>query len=160
NIGEALDQTPISIKLRVNVGQGNVDKVDAMLDRLAESNLAKRGNFAVYFAPIEASTPESGSAFAERLSRAEFNRKVLALEERVRRLGFASIVTPPRGFAGMCGAASHSGYVVTENGDVHKCWETAHDRSKRTGSIFEPDELGDSVNASLWSQWTPFDNPI
>ncbi|XSC45556.1 SPASM domain-containing protein [Bradyrhizobium sp. RDT10] len=43
---------------------------------------------------------------------------------------------------------------------MHKCWETAHDPSKRTGSIFEPDKLHGSVNASLWSQWTPFDNPV
>jgi uncharacterized protein len=60
----------------------------------------------------------------------------------------------------MCVAASHGGYVVSGEGDVHKCWETAHDPSKRTGSIFEPDKLHDSVNASLWSQWTPFDNPV
>jgi uncharacterized protein len=160
NIAEALDQTAISINARVNVGQGNVDKVSAMLDGFVERNFAKRGNFSVYFAPIEASTPESGSAFDERLSRADFNRKVLALEERARRLGFASIEKPSSGFAGMCVAASNGGYVVSGNGDVHKCWETAHDPSKRTGSIFEPEKLHDSVNASLWSQWTPFDNPI
>ena len=160
NIAEALDQTAISINARVNVGHSNVDKVDAMLDCFVERNFAKRGNFSVYFAPIEASTPESGSAFDERLSRAEFNRKVLALEERARRLGFASIQTPSSGFAGMCVAASHGGYVVSGEGDVHKCWETAHDPSKRTGSIFEPDKLHNSVNASLWSQWTPFDNPV
>ena len=160
NIAEALDQTAISINARVNVGHSNVDKVDAMLDCFVERNFAKRGNFSVYFAPIEASTPESGSAFEERLSRAEFNRKVLALEERARRLGFASIQAPSGGFAGMCVAASHGGYVVSGNGDVHKCWETAHDPSKRTGSIFEPDKLHGSVNASLWSQWTPFDNPV
>jgi uncharacterized protein len=160
NIAEALDQTAISINARVNVGQGNVDKVSAMLDGFVERNFAKRGNFSVYFAPIEASTPESGSAFDERLSRADFNRKVLALEERARRLGFASIEKPSSGFAGMCVAASNGGYVVSGNGDVHKCWETAHDPSKRTGSIFEPDKLHDSVNATLWSEWTPFDNPI
>jgi uncharacterized protein len=160
NIAEALDHTAISINVRVNVGQSNIGKVDAMLDCFVERNFARRGSFSVYFAPIEASTPESGSAFTERLSRAEFNRKVLALEDRARRLGFASIQTPPGGFAGMCVAASNSGYVVSSNGDVHKCWETAHDPSKRTGSIFEPDKLDGSVNASLWSQWTPFDNPV
>ncbi|MDQ8731888.1 radical SAM/SPASM domain-containing protein [Bradyrhizobium sp. LHD-71] len=160
NIAESLDQTAIAINVRVNVGQSNVDNVNSMLDRLVERNFAKRGNFSVYFAPIEASTPESGSAFEEKLSRAEFNRKVLALEERARRLGFASIQAPSNGFAGMCVAASHGGYVVSGEGDVHKCWETAHDPSKRTGSIFEPDKLHDSVNASLWSQWEPFDNPI
>ena len=158
NIEQALDQTAISIQARVNVGQSNVDRANAMLDGFVERRLGQRGNFHVYFAPIEASTPESGSAFEERLSRAEFNRKVLALEGRARELGFAGIQTPSSGFAGMCVAASHGGYVVAGNGDVHKCWETAHDPSKRTGSIFEPDRLHDSVNASLWSQWTPFDN--
>ena len=158
NIEQALDQTPISIQARVNVGQRNVDKAAAMLDGFNERRLAQRGNFGVYFAPIEASTPESGSAFEEKLSRADFNRKVLALEGRARELGFAGIQTPSSGFAGMCVAASNGGYVVSGNGDVHKCWETAHDSSKRTGSIFEPDKLHDSVNASLWAQWTPFDN--
>lgn len=158
NIEQSLDQTPISIQARVNVGQRNVDNASAMLDGFKERRLAKRGNFHVYFAPIEASTPESGSAFDERLSRAEFNKKVLALEGKARQLGFAGIQTPSSGFAGMCVAASKGGYVVAGNGDVHKCWETAHDPSKRTGSIFEPDKLHDSVNASLWSQWTPFDN--
>lgn len=160
NIAETLDHTAISISARVNVGHSNVDKVDAMLDRFVAGNFARRGNFSVYFAPIEASTPESGSAYEERLSRAEFNRKVLALEERARQLGFSSIQTPSKGFSGMCVAASNGGYVVSGNGDVHKCWETAHDPSKRVGRIFEPDKLHDSVNASLWSQWTPFDSEI
>ena len=160
NIEQALDQTAISIQARVNVGQRNVDRANTMLDGFVERRLAQRGNFHVYFAPIEASTPESGSAFVEKLSRAEFNRKVLALEGRARQLGFAGIQTPSSGFAGMCVAASNGGYVVAGNGDVHKCWETAHDPSKRTGSIFKPDELHGSVNASLWSQWTPFDNPV
>ncbi|QIJ76028.1 SPASM domain-containing protein [Methylobacterium sp. NI91] len=158
NIEQALDETAMSIQARVNVGVSNVERADAMLDDFAARRLGQRGNFGVYFAPIEASTPESGSAFTEKLSRAEFNRKVLALEGKARQLGFAGIQTPPSGFSGMCVAASNSGYVVAGNGDVHKCWETAHDPSKRTGSIFEPEKLHESVNATLWSQWTPFDN--
>ncbi|BAU89923.1 radical SAM domain protein [Methylorubrum populi] len=159
NIEQALDETAIAIQARVNVGISNVGQADAMLDDFAARRLAQRGNFGVYFAPIEASTPESGSAFTEKLSRADFNRRVLALEGKARQLGFAGIQTPPSGFSGMCVAASNSGYVVAGNGDVHKCWETAHDPSKRTGSIFEPEKLHESVNATLWSQWTPFDNP-
>ena len=158
NIEQSLDATPISIQARVNVGQSNVDGAGAMLDGFHARRLAQRGNFHVYFAPIEASTPESGSAFEEKLSRADFNRKVLALEGRARELGFAGIQTAPGGFSGLCVAASKGGYVVNGNGDVHKCWETAHDASKRTGSIFEPERLHESVNASLWEQWTPFDN--
>lgn len=160
NIEKTLDATALAIQTRVNVGQRNVEHATAMLDELAARQLGQRGQFSVYFSPIEASTPESGSAYEERLARAEFNRKVLALEQKARDLGFAGIQTPSNGFMGMCVAASKGGYVIAGNGDVHKCWETAHDPSKRTGSIFAPETLHESVNASLWEQWTPFDNAI
>lgn len=158
NVAAVLDATPLAINVRVNVGQRNIEKVHSMLDLLAANNFAKRGRFSVYFAPIEASTLESGSAFDEKMVRADFNKAVLDLEARARTLGLAATITPPTGFLGMCVAASSNGYVIAGNGDVHKCWETAHDPSKRTGSIFEPDQLNDSVNASLWQQWSPFDN--
>jgi uncharacterized protein len=159
NIAQTLDETPLSISVRVNVGQRNVDRASAMLDGFVERKFAKRGNFHVYFSPIEASTPESGTAFEEKLARAEFNKRVLALEDKARKLGLAGIQKPYGSFAGMCVAASNNGYVISGNGDVHKCWETAHDPTKRTGTIFEPDKLDQSVNASLWKQWTPFDSP-
>jgi uncharacterized protein len=158
NLGAVLDATPLVINARVNVGRRNLDKANTMLDALAASDFAKRGKFAVYFSPIEASTPESGSAMEEKLERAEFNRRVLALEERARSLGLSGAVMPSGGFSGMCVAASHGGYLITGNGDVHKCWETAHDGAKRTGSILAPDALNNSVNSSLWREWTPFDN--
>jgi uncharacterized protein len=158
NIEATLDATPLSFNIRVNVGRRNIDQVSTLLDGFVAKKFAQRGGFNVYFAPIEASTPESGSAFEEKLERAEFNRKVLALEEKARKLGLAGTVSPPGGFSGMCVAASNGGYVISGNGDVHKCWETAHDATKRVGTIFEPDKLGDSVNASVWQQWSPFDN--
>ncbi|KAI94899.1 hypothetical protein T281_08410 [Rhodomicrobium udaipurense JA643] len=160
NIGATLDETPLSIGIRINVGASNVEKASALLDSFAEAGFTKRGSFSVYFAPIEASTPESGSAFDEKLARADFNARVLELETKAQRLGLAGIRKAPGGFSGMCVAASNGGYVISGNGDVHKCWETTHDPSKRVGTIFEPDTLGESVNASLWQEWTPFDNDI
>ncbi len=160
NIGETLDTTPINISVRVNVGQSNVDQASAMLDEFAEHGFQKRGSFYVYFSAIEASTPESGTAFEERMSKAEFNKAVLGLEEKGRKLGFSGIQKVPGGFSGMCVAASSNGYVVAGNGDIHKCWETAHDPTKRIGTIFEPKQLGDSTNAAVWQEWTPFDNPV
>ena len=156
NIGAALDATSISISCRVNVGQRNIDKASEMLDALEKLDFKKRGNFNVYFSPIEASTPESGTANGEKLARAEFHQKLLALEDKVRKLGFASVPKPPGGFMGMCVAASNSGYVVAANGDIHKCWETAHDETKRVGTILEPEHIHNSVTASLWQEWNSF----
>lgn len=158
NVEGILDETPIAINVRVNVGQRNIARVDEMLDQLAEKKLAARGKFRVYFAKIESTTPEAGEASSHLISRLAFSQAVLDLEAKARRLGFAGIMAPSGGFSGICVAASAGGYLIAGNGDVHKCWETAHDATKRIGTIFEPEKLGGSVNGSLWKEWTPFDN--
>lgn len=160
NIGSVLDETPMSISIRVNVGRDNLEECQSMLDDFIERGFAARGAISVYFAQIEASTPESGTAFEEGLTKREFNRAVLELTARAQEAGLADITTPPGGILGMCVAAHDNGYVVTANGDIHKCWETAHDGTKRIGTVFEPEKLGGNVNAELWKNWEPFDNPI
>src|SRR5690606_19828824 len=140
NIGAVLDQTPLGISMRVNVGQCNVDECDRLLDDFDQRGFARRGNFSLYFAPIDAATPESGTAWEEGMPRAEYNKALVALGERARSLGLAAPMESPKGFMGMCGAARDNGYVVTHKGDVHKCWETAHDPRKRIGTIFEPED--------------------
>lgn len=158
NIGAVLDSTPLSFNVRINVGRTNIDSIGSLLDELAARNFAKRGSINVYFAPIEASTAESGRAFDERLARLDFSRRILDMEEKAKRLGLASSNAPPGDFSGMCVAAAQGGYVITAHGDVHKCWDTAHDTTKRIGSITEPATLDDNPAASLWREWTPFDN--
>lgn len=158
NIEAVLDETPIAVNVRVNVGQRNIQHVDQMLDQMNAKKMAQRGRFRVYFAKIEASTPEAGEAADQLLSRLDFNRAVLELEAKARRLGFAGMVAPGGGFSGLCVAAAAGGYVIAGNGDVHKCWETAHDANRRIGTIFEPEGLRSSVASSLWREWTPFDN--
>lgn len=160
NIADALRETPLSISTRVNVGSRNVDRAHAMLDEMDAKGFAKSGNFSVYFASIEASTPESGTASAEGLAKADFNKAILGLEDRARKLGMSQTVKAPDSFMGMCVAAFENGYVISGSGDVHKCWENAHDETKRTGTIFEPEKLLESVNAKLYNQWSPFDNEI
>ncbi|MEM8691838.1 MAG: SPASM domain-containing protein [Pseudomonadota bacterium] len=160
NIGDTLDNTPMNVSVRVNVGQSNIDRASAMLDEFAERGFAQRGSFYVYFSAIEASTPESGTAFDEKMAKADFNKQVLGLEDKARKLGFAGIQKAPGGFSGMCVAASSNGLVVAGNGDIHKCWETAHDPTKRVGTIFEPESMVDNINKAVWDEWSPFDNPV
>jgi uncharacterized protein len=160
NIGEVLDETPFNIQIRVNVGRENLGDCNQMLDHFVSEKYSDRGSFSVYFAQLEASTAESGSAFTEGLSKADFNRSVIDLSERARQSKLTGIVEAPSGIMGLCIAARDLGYLVTANGDVHKCWETAHDPKKRIGTVFKPDELSDSLNAKLWEAWQPFDNPI
>jgi uncharacterized protein len=135
NIGDTLDNTPMSISVRVNVGQSNVSRANELLDQFTELEFRKRGNFYVYFSAIEASTPESGTAFDEKMAKIDFNKQVLDLEDRARKLGFAGIQKAPSSYSGMCVAASSNGLVIAGNGDLHKCWETAHDPSTLEQSL-------------------------
>ena len=160
NIGEVLDETPFEIQIRVNVGRDNVDGCSDMLDHFVSEKYAERGSFSVNFAQLEASTAESGTAFEEGLSKADFNRLVIGLGDRAREAGLAGVMQAPGGIMGLCIAARDLGYLISANGDVHKCWETAHDPTKRIGTVFKPDELNDSLNAKLWDAWKPFDNPV
>lgn len=160
NLENVLDRTPMRISLRVNVGRRNVGECQNLVDELVSRGFAGRPNFSLYFASIDAATSESGSAREEGMSRREFCHAVLTLGERVRREGMAGPIVIPKGIMGMCVAAQDNGYVITQKGDVHKCWETAHDKSKCIGSIFEVEKLNDSVNGALWSHWSPFDNEV
>lgn len=160
NIANVLDETAFSINVRVNVSRENLGSCGQMLEHFVAENYAGRGRFSVYFAQVEASTAESGTAFEDGLSKAEYTRAVLNLGEQARAAGLAEIVEAPQGIMGLCIAARDLGYLVTANGDVHKCWETAHDPKKRIGTVFKPNELSNSVNAKLWDAWQPFDNPI
>jgi uncharacterized protein len=160
NLQGVLDETPISINLRVNVGRHNVERVSAMLDELDSLKLVGRGKLWVYFAKIESTTPEAGEAADHLMPRDDFNRAVLGLEAKARALKFAGTVAPSGGFSGICVAAAAGGYVVAANGDLHKCWETMHDKSRRIGSLHEPESAGAALNGAMWRDWSPFDNPV
>ncbi|MDE1461793.1 radical SAM/SPASM domain-containing protein [Spartinivicinus poritis] len=160
NIRAVMEETPFAIAVRVNVGQENLVSAEKLLTYLTEEGYSQYGQFSVYFAPIEASTAESGTAFNESLSKQEFNERLIKLRARATEAGLSSVVTAPTGILGMCVAAHEGGYVISPNGDLHKCWETAHDPSKRIGTIFDHTNSNVTVNSQLWENWSPFDNPV
>ncbi|PVZ72235.1 radical SAM/SPASM domain-containing protein [Pelagibaculum spongiae] len=160
NLAEVLEQTPLAISLRVNVGRQNVQECHELLIDLANRKFTEKGNFSVYFAPIDAATVESGTAFDTGLSKLEFSAALADLSEKSRALGLTGEATPPAGILGMCVAAQDNGYVINHLGDVHKCWDTAHDSEKRVGHISDVAALTESDHGRLWQAWTPFDNEV
>ncbi|WP_084456430.1 radical SAM/SPASM domain-containing protein [Desulfogranum mediterraneum] len=157
NIAEVLTQTEMNIIMRVNVGKENLDECGHLLTEIETKKFHQFNNFTLYFAPIDASTPESGSAFGVRLDKQDFYRRINAFNKRGRTLGVVSPVEAPGSFMGMCVAAKDNGYVVAANGELHKCWETMHDTVMRIGSL--PERESKTDNHALWKHWTPFDIP-
>ncbi|WP_133407814.1 radical SAM/SPASM domain-containing protein [Parashewanella tropica] len=158
NIQAVVTQTPMAISTRVNVGQNNIEHCEALLHELHQLGLAETGRFSLYFAPIDASTAESGDAFNQSLSKKVFNQKILEFTRLGQKLGLIRPKSAPNSFLGMCVAAKNNGLVIAANGDLHKCWETMHDPEKKIGTIFDYNKALESRNNQLWRQWSPFDN--
>lgn len=160
NICNVVRETPMAVNIRVNVGEPNISDAELLLDEIAGLQLGGTGRISMYFAPLEASTQASGAAFQESLTKAEFNAAILRLKEHAIANGLDRIITPPGGFMGMCVAAKQNGYVVSPNGDLHKCWETAHDPSKRVTTLDNHENFEETPNGALWANWSPFDNQV
>ena len=158
NIKDVLINTPMSIHVRVNVGQDNIEQCEELLHFFHKEMPLSTGRFKVYFAPIDASTPESGSAFDMSLNRKTFNEKVRQLTTLGQTLGVIDPTSAPSSILGMCVAVQNNGLVIAANGDVHKCWETMHDPTKKIGTIFEINSAFASYNNQLWQHWSPYDN--
>ncbi len=158
NIKDVLVNTPMAIHVRVNVGQDNIEQCEELLHFFHKEMPLSTGRFKVYFAPIDASTPESGSAFEQSLSRKVFNEKLRQLTALGQKLGVINPTAAPNSILGMCVAVQKNGLVIAANGDVHKCWETMHDSTKKIGTIFEINKAFASYNNQLWRHWSPYDN--
>jgi uncharacterized protein len=160
NLKAVTDETPLGISMRVNVSRRNVGDCDALLDEMERRGLAGRPGFQLYFSPVDAGTPEAGTAWEEGLTRGDYNAAIIRLGARAREMKLSPPIETPKGFMGLCVAAQTNGYVITHRGDVHKCWETAHDATKRIGTLFEPEQLDTSINGMIWRAWSPFDNEV
>lgn len=160
NVVDVTNSTNMYISSRINVGKENIDECENLLDVLVNYGLSHNPRFSINFAPITASTVESGTSFDEAMTNKEFNQRILVLEEKAVEMGLSNYKAAPMGIMGMCVAAKEQGYLISPNGDLHNCWETAHDTKKRIGSIFELKEHKKNVNTMLWDNWRPTDNEI
>ncbi len=146
------------IHVRVNVGNENIFQCEELLAYLHQEMPIHTGRLKVYFAPIDASTPESGSAFEQSLDKRTFNKMLRKLTQRGQALGIINATAAPSSILGICVAIQKNGLVIAANGDLHKCWETMHDSTKKIGTIFDVNKAITSYENNLWDNWSPYDN--
>jgi uncharacterized protein len=157
NLRAVVDSTPLKISCRVNIDARNAASIRQLLDRLADMGFNRRRNFSVYFAPVEAITEKCHAVSDLCMSKSDYG----ALEAELVRYAFDRELTglpyPPR-FRGICGAMRPKAYVVSPNGDLHKCWDTITMPEHRVGTVFDVDALKTDERHLSWLRWTPFDN--
>jgi uncharacterized protein len=155
NLVEVVTGTPLGVNVRVNVDRRNVGELDALLERFVALGLARRPNFAVGFAPVEAITPGCHGVTGHTMGKEEYAAAEARLGRRAWELGLCPLPYPPR-FRGICGAVKPKGLVVLPDGGIHKCWDTVNLPGHAVGSVFDPEGFARGGAAARWLAWTPF----
>ena len=157
NLKAIVDEVPIAYTIRVNIDSRNFNDIHTLIDYLSDQGLAKKRNFNMYFAPVEATTEGCHVVKDVTMTKNSYGQLEADLYEHGLRVGLTGIPQPPR-FHGTCGAVRPAALVILPTGDLHKCWDTVSWPDRKVGTIFKLEELrGNALNIK-WLEWTPFDN--
>jgi uncharacterized protein len=159
NLKAVVEETELRVSVRVNIDERNSSSIRELLDHFVSMGLARRKTFSVYFAPVEAITEGCHSVVSVCMSKSDYGSLEAELNRYAYDLGLTSLPYPPR-FRGVCGALRPKGFVVTPNGDLHKCWDTVQMPTLRVGTVFDLDSLKHNERAQGWMRWSPFENQI
>jgi uncharacterized protein len=159
NLRNVVQSSELRIVVRINIDVRNSGDISRLLHQLVDLGFAKRKNFGVYFAPVEAITEGCHASSELCMTKADYTKLETALHQEAFDLGLAQLPYP-RGFRGLCSAIKPKGYVLTPTGDVHKCWDTVSMPHLRVGSVFNRAALQTDPRVQQWLQWSPFDNAV
>jgi uncharacterized protein len=159
NMKAVLGEAPLHISVRINIDSRNAGSIYELLDELVRQGFAKRKNFGVYFAPVEAITEGCHNVAGDCMSKSAYGQLETDLARYAFDVGLSALPYPPR-FRGVCGALRPKGWVVLPNGDIHKCWDTVATPQQRVGTVFDLEALAGDERVLRWEQWSPFENVV
>ncbi|WP_426504286.1 radical SAM protein [Dactylosporangium sp. McL0621] len=146
----------LSIRVRVNLDQANVDRVEELFAILAAEGLA--GKLSVYpgqIVGVAENLLSPSASYGNCLSNPEFagaERQFFALAERY---GLAA-PNLPRPTGAPCTAVRANELVVGSRGELYKCWDTVGEHREVVGHI--SDYANPNGRLAKWLQYDPFSN--
>lgn len=158
NLRDVVEAVPeLRLSVRVNIDERNYEDIAGLIDLLAEQGLGGRDNLKMYFAPVEAMTEGCHGVTDVTLTKSRYAELETDLYRRGYQARLTALPYPPR-FHGTCAAVRPRGFVIVPTGDIHKCWDTVSDPSRKIGTLFDLDALNHDALSHAWIRWTPFAN--
>lgn len=147
----------LTINIRINIDQDNVDSAYEVVELLQQRNLLAK--VTIDFAQVVSRGTACADIRDRCFSEQEFARTLVGIYEWLGDRGIFQ-VDYPRVFAGavFCGALSDGYFVVSPTGHLFKCWEElALDPAQSVGDVFSesPDER-QRKNLETYRAWDPF----
>ena len=155
NIETVVKKTDLAVTLRINIDKRNSDGIDELLEDLKQRNLAGGTDFQLYFAPVNVCSDECLRVSDEVLPLAEYSKIEYELLKKAIAYRLTN-ATLPAALHSVCAAIKPNGFVILPNGDVHKCWNTVSDKTKKVCTLDQIDEVEKFPLQQKWTTWSPF----
>lgn len=156
-----LQKNDIEVTIRVNIDKTNVDRLEELMDILAEKGL---NNATISLGHVSSYTDSCASIADTCLNTEEYAIESLKNQEVLFKKGF-NVSTYPNypGIKGnYCCADCNTSYVIDFEGYMYKCWNDVGNHTRSIGHVNKLDnsEKLDSKQIALNAEyilWTPFD---
>lgn len=144
NIARATEAAPLRWSLRVNVSHHTYAGVDSLVERLAGA--VDPASCGLYFARVG----DVGVGYGnDLLHTGELVAAFGRWQRRALELGFTVNRPGPHSVCGTCGFGGRYGGVVSADGTLSSCWETAGDPEWEVGTVRDGYRPGEEV-AERW----------
>ena len=150
----------LSAIIRVNIDKENIDRVEELLDVLAE-RIYKREELKIDFGQVSAYTDICKSIESDCYNNAQFADVMLPLYEKVLARGFDmnKMVVYPAPRVNFCCADYVNSFVIDNHGELYRCWHHVGNIKKSSGNVSDGDNLTLEKNYLPWIQWNPIRHP-
>ena len=150
----------LSVIVRINIDKENIDRVDELLDTLAE-RIAGRENLKIDFGQVSPFTDICKSIESDCYNNAQFADVMIPLYEKVLERGFTvnKMAVYPSPHVNFCCTDYANSFVVDNRGELYRCWNHVGNLKQSSGNVNEGENLTLEKNYLSWIQWNPIRHP-
>ena len=146
----------LSTIVRINIDKENLNRVDELLDTLAE-RIDKRKDLKIDFGQVSPFTDICKSIESDCYNNEQFADVMLPLYEKALMRGFTvnKMAAYPSPLTNFCCAEYANSFVVDNRGELYRCWNYVGNIKMSSGNVNEGENLTLEKNYFSWIQWNP-----
>lgn len=150
----------LSVIVRINIDKDNINRVDELLDVLAE-RITRRAELKIDFGQVSPFTEICKSIENDCYNNAQFANIMLPLYGKVLARGFTvnKMAAYPAPRVNFCCVDYVNSFVVDKGGELYRCWNHVGNLKMVSGNVNDGDNLKLERNYLSWIQWNPIRHP-
>ena len=150
----------LSVIVRINIDKDNINRVDEILDILAE-RIDKHEDLKIDFGQVSPFTDICKSIENDCYNNAQFADIMIPLYSKVLARGFTvnKMAAYPAPRVNSCCVDYVNSFVIDNRGELYRCWNHVGNLKRSSGNVNDGDNLTLEKNYLPWIQWNPIKHP-